>query len=155
MVYGTTLRLPADFIQPTNNNSLEPPIFLQRLRNIMNNFSPVQTSAHDKIITFLHPSIMECSHVFVRNDSVKKPLQAPYDGPYQVIARSNKHFTILIKGRDAVISVDRLKPAFIDTTTNDTSNPPVNKTSHPVTPTQPPITTTRSGRHVRFNPRYL
>ncbi|XP_067133918.1 LOW QUALITY PROTEIN: cholinesterase-like [Centruroides vittatus] len=60
-----------------------------------------------------------------------------YNGRYlsflgNVIERSAKRNSVK-RGRDAVISVDRLKPAFIDTT-DDSPNPLVDSTRHPVTP---------------------
>ena len=86
------------------------------------------------------------THVFIRHDAVRKPLQPPYDGPYPVIKRMNKHFTNDINGRHDTVSVDRLKPAHLDTDTDCV---------HPTAPPNtPPCRTTRSGRHVHF-PRYL
>ena len=61
---------------------------------------------------------------FVRHDAVKKPLQQPYDGPYQVISRAAKHFTMEIKGKQEVISIDRLKPAFLESIQSDVDTTP-------------------------------
>ena len=44
--------------------------------------------------------------VFVRHDAVRKPLQPPYDGPYCVLKRSDKHFTITRNGQQTVVSID-------------------------------------------------
>ena len=91
----------------------------------------------------------------MRHDAIRKPLQAPYDGPYEVVTRNKKHFTVNIKGRKEVISVDHLKPAYLDLTITDamlTSNPP-QPTSLISTPSPEPNrhhTTTRSGRQVRW-----
>ena len=60
---------------------------------------------HINVSDLLHT----CTHVFVRHDAIRKPLQAPYDGPYEVVTRNKKHFTVNIKGRKEVTSVDRLK----------------------------------------------
>ena len=44
-------------------------------------------------------------------DSVKTPLQSPYEGPFRVINRTPKHFE-----GDKIdnVSIDRLKPAYVD-----------------------------------------
>jgi hypothetical protein len=50
---------------------------------------------------------------FLRHDAVRRSLQHPYDGPYRVISRNEKTFTIQIKNSAKVVSVDRVKPAFL------------------------------------------
>ena len=87
------------------------------------------------------------THIFIRHDAVRKPLQPPYDGPYPVIKRTDKHFTVNINGRTDTVSIDRLKPAHLDT---DNMQP----TTQTATPPTPPCRTTRSGRRVHF-PQYL
>ena len=54
-------------------------------------------------------------YVFIRRDSHKPPLTPPYEGSYKVLQRGTKSFQIEIGGREEAISVDRLKPAFVDT----------------------------------------
>ena len=96
-------------------------------------------------------ALANASHVFVRHDAVKKPLQQPYDGPFQVLKRSDKFYTLDLNGRKDTVSVDRLKPAYLDshTPTPTSSPPPSNETS-----TTPVTQTTRSGRHVHW-PKHL
>ncbi|KAG8181039.1 hypothetical protein JTE90_024785 [Oedothorax gibbosus] len=144
----------------------------------MQELSPRPASAHIKHTPFVHAG----SHVFVRRDSVKKPLQPPYDGPFKVLDRTDKTFTLDINTKRSVINIDRLKPAFIIAEDMDVSRssatssalktpnlpspvPGVSPRSPnmPCSPSSPQATlssgvpqkTTRSGRHVRFNPRAL
>ena len=49
------------------------------------------------------------SHVFIRNDGIKRP----YSGAYRVMCRSDKWFTVRMSGRDKTVSVDQFKPAFV------------------------------------------
>ncbi|GBN19461.1 hypothetical protein AVEN_110426-1 [Araneus ventricosus] len=55
----------------------------------------------------------DCSHVFQRIDKVKKQLESPYEGPFPVIERKDKYFTINIKRKNVNVSLDRLKSAYI------------------------------------------
>eukprot|EP00731_Ephydatia_muelleri_P016142 Em0009g566a len=149
MLYGTTLRLPGEFFTPSQPNSLPDPIdFVSNLRTRMQNIrsTPPRATQRNNITVGLSTA----THVFIRHDAVRKPLQPPYDGPYPVLKRPDKHFTVDIKGRQDTVSVDRLKPAHLD-----------NEPAHPVLQT-PPMSTqiqantriTRSGRRVHF-PQYL
>ena len=50
--------------------------------------------------------------VYVRTDSVRRPLQRPYTGPFKVVGRAEKYFTINQHGQEQRVSIDRLKPAY-------------------------------------------
>ena len=52
-------------------------------------------------------------YVFLRHDAIGTPLQLPYDGPCQVIQRGERNYTIRINNRNVIVSIDRLKPAFL------------------------------------------
>lgn len=54
--------------------------------------------------------------MFLRDVTIKPPLTPPYTGPYQVLARSQKTFTIVYDGKEKIVSRDRVKPAFLDAT---------------------------------------
>lgn len=113
MVYGTTLRLPGEYFIEEDPPQ-DPHIFLEHLRQKMRLVRPQQTAHHQKPRVFTPKTLSTCSHVFVRVDSVKKPLDQPYEGPYRVIERlSDTCFRVEVKGQPQDISTDRLKPAFL------------------------------------------
>lgn len=112
MVYGRTLRLPGEFFDPTPAEA-SPQQLVEDLKSYFNSVRPIPTSSHGRRATFVHPHLKECSHVFVRHDGYRKPLQQPYDGPFPVLSRKDKTYSLSIKGKAVLISIDRLKPAFI------------------------------------------
>ncbi|GFY47007.1 hypothetical protein TNIN_49421 [Trichonephila inaurata madagascariensis] len=66
-------------------------------------------------------------------EGLKPSLAAPYQGPFEVLSRTDKHFTIKINDRTSTIGIDRLKPAFLLNDTDSTNEPfPVQKSNHPV-----------------------
>jgi len=48
--------------------------------------------------------------VYVRRGGALPPLSPPYAGPYRVLKRGKKFFTLQIGARVETISVDRIKP---------------------------------------------
>lgn len=153
--------------------------YVSRLRASINAAKPCSLTSHsNKRSIFVHKDLHTCSQVFIRNDAVKKPLQPTYEGPYTVLERDSKTFKLQLPDRrSAVISIDRLKPAYTvdeDTFTDSpvpshTSLPQAQDTSatpplqparkHPVTP-QPSqaqssiIKTTRLGRRINLPVRF-
>ena len=63
---------------------------------------------------FQYKEIGTCLHVFLRRIAIAPPLTAPYDRPYKVIVRSGSVMKILIKGKVETVSLDRVKPAYLD-----------------------------------------
>ncbi|GBL83110.1 hypothetical protein AVEN_165329-1 [Araneus ventricosus] len=171
LVYGSTLKLPAEFFETPSLN-VEPHQFLKNLQNVMDQLKPVSTASHDRQKVSVHPALGTCTHVFVRHYAVKKSLQAQYDGPYCVLRRTDKTFTIEKNGKESTINIDRVKPAFFENSHQSsaptTASPPLTAPSSmqsvpepsPSIPasrpnSSPPPYVTRSGRRVHFNPRYL
>ena len=79
----------------------------------MSEIRPLPTSHHGGKKTFMFRDLETSPYVFVRHDAIGGPLQPPYDGPYWVIQRGEKTFTIRVKDKSVKVSVDRLKSAFI------------------------------------------
>ncbi|GBO31157.1 hypothetical protein AVEN_136213-1 [Araneus ventricosus] len=57
--------------------------------------------------------LVKASHVFLRIDRVRKPLEPPYAGPYKVLSKTEKIFTVEIDGKPTTVSIDRLKTAYL------------------------------------------
>ena len=129
--------------------------------------------------TNIADGLAKATHVFVRHDAVRKPLQPPYDSPYPVAVRTNKHFTVTVNGHNTTISIDRLKPTHLDLKSNKEHSlatteslyqmnnlvTPVSSclTSHSHSPPPPSHTSihtpttprsTHSGRRVHFPPYF-
>lgn len=127
---------------------------MKNLRRMMSKIQPTTPSSHDSAKVFVYPNIKTASHVFIRNDAVRTPLQQPYEGPYKVLERKEKYFKLLIKNRKVNVSIDRLKSAFIPPAL-ERDKPPRQGNSNDNQGSQSSHTTsspytTRSGRKVRL-----
>ena len=114
LVYGTTLRLPGAYFSPQPaDTSLDPSSYVAKLRSrmqVLKATPPRSVSSQEDN----RDTLKDATHVFIRHDAVRKPLQPPYDGPYKVLERSTKYFTVDVKGCRDTVSVDRLKPAYLE-----------------------------------------
>lgn len=127
LLYGTTLRLPGEFFCNQELVS-DPQNFMEKFREHMQGIRPTPTAHHIKAKIFILKDLYSCTHVFIRQDGIRKPLEHPYQGPYEVIKRINdKVFIINVNGEQKSISVERLKPVYF-TKDDDTSKPeePIN-----------------------------
>ena len=140
LVYGTTLRITGEFLSP-NPGCLagHPTTNVAQFKRAMASLRATAPCTNNHHIPFLPNNLMTCPFVFARHDAVWASLQAPYDGPFRVLHQTDKHFTLDINSRHEVISIDRLKPAYVDIT------PP---TTLPGKDVQPLPYVTRSGRSV-------
>ncbi|CAK9821234.1 hypothetical protein ANTPLA_LOCUS11223 [Anthophora plagiata] len=180
LVYGDSLRLPGEFLSPSSH-SRDTTVFAKELRRHFHNIGPIAGSRHGNSRIFVYKELSNCKYVFLRRDSSKAILQAPYDGPYEVISRTDKVFTIKMGDKNSVVSINRVKPAF--SIAEEVATPPGHALVIPWRISMPPITetaprpaerpattaqhssrsvpapnavsgTTRSGRRVRFPDRY-
>ena len=156
LVYGTTLRLPGEFFDSSQSHQspAPDPTYVERLKHTMQNISATPTRHPQQRQTYINKHLASCSHVFVRVDAVRKPLQPPYMGPFLVLKRSQKHYTIDLKGKPSVVSLDRLKPAHLDSAyTNELDHTPSTPPRTPQSSSPPRVT--RSGRHVHWPKRLV
>nr|VZI53086.1 unnamed protein product [Spirometra erinaceieuropaei] len=88
LVFGATVRFLGQIISPTP--------------------SPVSESYAEKDLT-------TCSHVYLRCDRARRPLEPPYDGPFRVISRGMKNIRIQRGTREEIVGVNCLKATVPDT----------------------------------------
>ena len=118
MVYGTSLRLPGDFFADHPTKTSDPSDFAVQLSERMSRLVPTKTSAHTAPKLFVSPALAGSTHAWIRVDKVRAPLVAPYDGPFLIVERHPHFFKVRIPTPtgfvDENITLDRLKPAFIE-----------------------------------------
>ena len=69
---------------------------------------------HSVTREYLPLDLSTCTHVWLRVDRVRRPLEAPYVGPLRVRGRSGRWFQLeLPSGKTDTVSVERLKPACL------------------------------------------
>lgn len=75
---------------------------------------------HNKFSSYVSPNLQKFTHVWLRVDRVRRPLEAPYIGPFKVISRNDKFFMVQnYIGKEDSVSVDRLKPAIVASESKD------------------------------------
>ncbi|XP_050038417.1 uncharacterized protein [Dermacentor andersoni] len=156
LVYGEPLRLPGEFrAAPLSTTAMSDPTdSIARLRRTIAALRPSPAAHHCKAAPFVFKDLATCSHTFLRDDIVRRPLQPPYNGPYPVLLRDDKTFTLRINGNAVRVSIDRLKPAYTDSAEPGSTSAPADV--HPRPPTsQPASVTKRSGLRVRCPDFYI
>ncbi|GFX62997.1 hypothetical protein TNCV_1100901 [Trichonephila clavipes] len=167
LVFGTTIRLPEEMFDSSKPDD-DVVNFVSKLKSHMQSVHPKPPKHHGKRPVFIHPGLLEATHVFLSRDMLRRPLQQPYDGPFKVLQMKDKVFFLDINGK--WVSFDRCKPAFFLNTEdlqlpqtknetpatvepNATAPTPTTVEHDPIasTPTQP---STRSGRKVHLPTRY-
>jgi len=96
MLYGSTLRIPGEFFFE-EDPSTDPNIFLEKHRIAIRKIKSRPTAHYCNKTPFHHKNLFDCTHIWVRDDSVRKAFQPPYSGPFPMINRINDNlFTIEI-----------------------------------------------------------
>lgn len=66
------------------------------------------------LIPLVKKIFLSWKFVFVRRDMHKTPLQRSYEAPFKIIKSVDKFYKILIGDHENTVTVDRLKPTFIE-----------------------------------------
>jgi cleavage and polyadenylation specificity factor subunit 1 len=138
LVTGEQPLIPPICIDDSNQKELS-----EKLHHIIYPYRPPR---QQKRKSFLPDSLKTCDFVWLRLDRIRSPLEAPYQGPYKVLHRTEDTFIIEIKSRSEVVSIDRVKPANL--TPSSTQEEQITPTEGPFISSSP----TRSRRKVTFNP---
>jgi hypothetical protein len=175
LVYGTSLRIPADLIEDAclqGSQTLPSSEFAENLKSKMQRIQYTRTSHHGDHDVYIPKNLHSAKFVFVRVDAQRKPLQPPYDGPYKVLKAGEKFFTLHVKGKKQIVSIDRLKSAIVEsspslqnsterhTEANNKINQPTDNINNQGKVTDngnhstDPAYITRAGRRVKFPLRH-
>ncbi|KYN41477.1 hypothetical protein ALC56_04118, partial [Trachymyrmex septentrionalis] len=111
LVHGAPLRVPREFLE--NLDPTDTKTFVMALRKRIRQLRPQPTHYYGKRRVFRQQQLKQATHVFVRKDGIRKPLQHPYIGPHEVIRRKKQVYVIHMNGHNVALSTERLKPAFL------------------------------------------
>src|ERR1044072_1142646 len=109
-----------EILQSTPNNKQSLDSFMKKFMAHMKelDFRELPTFHPSQSSSYMPKELQTCTHVFVRTDRIRKSLEAPYSGPYEVLQRMDRCFKIKLRdGRTDVVSIGILKPAIMKTPT--------------------------------------
>ena len=138
MVYGQPLVVPGELFPYDTTADQEQ---IDNLRRTVRDLALCRPSKPTNPASYVPTDLKSCEYVFVREDAHKPHLSSPYRGPFLALSRTDKSFRVQLSNREDWISIDRLKPAYVDITSHNrdtltrsgrTSRPPLRfDMSHP------------------------
>lgn len=117
--------------------------------------SPVLASPRtpDNKRHFVPSALDSAEYMWIRRDGHGRPLQRPYSGPFKVISKLSKYFTVKGPCKEETVTLDRPKPAIVPSATDD--NGPINSYQKPseiyISATSPPPSPSPSSK-VLYSP---
>lgn len=124
-LFGIPLRIPGEFFHTTVDDTPERQPFLEYYREHMRDIKPIPVAHHYKAKPFIFKALHDCKYVFLRCENTTS-LERPYQGPYQVLSRpSDKVYEILKQGKPIRVSVERLKPAYLEREFDESTVEPI------------------------------
>ena len=96
MVFGEALRLPGEFFVSADGDWTADPVFVSDLRQRIRQLRPIAPDWHGGQTrrNYVPCELSTATHVFVRVDAHRRPLQAPYQGPFKVVERHEKFYKL-------------------------------------------------------------
>ena len=113
IVFGTSLRLPADILTRNQHAEEHQNVYVTELRKAMAQVLPPKAT-FAPLPSQIDLKLLSCDYVYVRNNA-KKGLDSQYLGPFKVLERHEKCFKLQLDKRIDTVAIDRLKSAFIPT----------------------------------------
>jgi transposase InsO family protein len=106
LVFGAPLSLPGEPLSST-----EPPVssFVRRLQQAQPPLAK-RPLTYAQAVASVPPALFTARFVNIRRGGVVPPLLPLYQGPYHVISRNNKFFSLEVSPCTEVVSMDRLEP---------------------------------------------
>jgi len=117
-----------------------------RLHQLPFNYIPTRKK---KIEEQLPEALKSAKFVWLRTDRVRKPLKSPYQGPYKVLEKTDDTFTIEVRGKKSVVSINRVKPAHL-VEESEVEKEMTNSSDDEQVAEQRLPQVTKSGRRVKF-----
>ena len=112
LTLGTCLRLPGQFFDHVES-SITQSDFRRQLVSFMGGLRATAPRFPCNRSSYLEEKLKTCTHVFVRNDAPKHSLERAYLGPFRVLDKFDKYFSVDLNTRIENVSVDRLKAATV------------------------------------------
>ena len=114
LVYGEPLHVPGELVTPASSSVAPVSDFVRNLKRKISLVRPTPMT-HNRTVQTHIPASLASGRVYVRVDAVKPPLHPRYSGPYDVLNRTDKFFTLHMNNKCKNVSIDRLKPAHEET----------------------------------------
>jgi len=123
MVYGQNLTLPADIVTQEIPSDPEAGAeeFVRLFKEQMTNIRTATSRMFYDCPEHMPKDLANCQYVYLRNDALpvtrRNSLRPPYTGPYKVLQRTQQTITIETNNGPTSVSIQRVKPAYVDAKT--------------------------------------
>jgi transposase InsO family protein len=150
LVFGDKLVLPGEFNCTADSSPVE---FVKKLRSSPFSPPPTRPLTYAQAAAAPSAALMAAEFVYIKKGGSAPPLSPLYAGPYRVMSRGDKFFTVQIGGKTDSVSVDRLKPhqgsaIVVPATAPTRGRPPKHTTAVPAGSVVAEVASPLEGAHV-------
>ncbi len=107
LTYGCTLHLPSVLLPASRKSPFHMDQLIQRMRPFHESVTPIPFIRHRLPPFHVPQAIQDARYEFIWSDGRRQPLQPPYEGPFKVLSKTNKFFTIQRGTSTTTVSIDR------------------------------------------------